>query len=509
MFFKKNYSLNFIGLILFAVTFLVGGFFVATPDVFAEDITAPTLSSYTLNSLGQDVVFNPNDSASVSIVINADESVKFNFIYICAKSDETCNGTTRVKEFSQITFSSSVSKIWDGIKSPINTGILASDDIYKIKIKMVDVAGNETIVELAPYTITVDSTPPEITLNGSNPINVAYGSVYTDAGVIAIDNIDGNITSTIIKTGLVDTNVIGTYTIHYNVSDTAHNTATEVTRTVIVAKASQATLIVNTISEGIIYGATATLGTTGGSGTGAVTYSAGSSSGCSVLGDVLLVTNISGTCSVTATKTTDTNYNATTSELLTITLHKANPAVTLLPTATPITYGQTLADSILSGGTSTPVGSFTFTTPTTAPNAGISDYEVTFTPTDITNYNEATGSVSVTVNKATQTTTGSYISPLVVLTPPVTATPVIGQVLGTEKFNFTKLLKFKAGSYKFSLQGTEVMELQKLLNNLGDILVIDGKFGPKTKAAVIKFQLANRLVGDGIVGPITRAVLNK
>lgn len=79
-----------------------------------------------------------------------------------------------------------------------------------------------------------------------------------------------------------------------------------------------------------------------------------------------------------------------------------------------------------------------------------------------------------------------------------------GQNTNAPKFQFTLLLKLGSS-------GNEVMELQKLLNgapyNSG--LVVDGKFGPKTKAALIKFQLANGLVGDGIVGPMTRAVLNK
>ncbi|HAQ02779.1 TPA: hypothetical protein DEP30_02970 [Candidatus Nomurabacteria bacterium] len=59
-------------------------------------------------------------------------------------------------------------------------------------------------------------------------------------------------------------------------------------------------------------------------------------------------------------------------------------------------------------------------------------------------------------------------------------------------------------------KGNEVIELQKLLNasgyNCGEA---DGFFGPKTKGAVIKFQLANSLKGDGLVGPATRATLNK
>jgi peptidoglycan hydrolase-like protein with peptidoglycan-binding domain len=84
-----------------------------------------------------------------------------------------------------------------------------------------------------------------------------------------------------------------------------------------------------------------------------------------------------------------------------------------------------------------------------------------------------------------------------------------GKVLGAEKFNFTKFLKIKK-SYNINSQGSEVMELQKLLNGAGfDSGKIDGKFGPITKAALIKFQIANGLQGDGIVGAKTRVILNK
>jgi alpha-tubulin suppressor-like RCC1 family protein len=68
--------------------------------------------------------------------------------------------------------------------------------------------------------------------------------------------------------------------------------------------------------------------------------------------------------------------------------------------ATSIGYGQTLAFSILSGGSGSVAGTFAWTTPSTLPNAGTVIQDVTFTPSDTANYNTATASVSVTVNAA-------------------------------------------------------------------------------------------------------------
>jgi len=58
-------------------------------------------------------------------------------------------------------------------------------------------------------------------------------------------------------------------------------------------------------------------------------------------------------------------------------------------------------------------------------------------------------------------------------------------------------------------KGAEVQCLQKRLNLFERFsLSVDGKFGLLTKAAVVNFQLNNRLKPDGIVGPLTRAVFN-
>jgi hypothetical protein len=80
-----------------------------------------------------------------------------------------------------------------------------------------------------------DTTPPVITLIGNANVTVENGAVYADAGVTASDDVDGDISANVTLSGdVVDTNINGTYTLRYNVSDAAGNPALEVIRTVIV-----------------------------------------------------------------------------------------------------------------------------------------------------------------------------------------------------------------------------------------------------------------------------------
>lgn len=56
-------------------------------------------------------------------------------------------------------------------------------------------------------------------------------------------------------------------------------------------------------------------------------------------------------------------------------------------------------------------------------------------------------------------------------------------------------------------RGEAVRQLQRDLNSLGYKLAADGDFGPKTDAAVRRFQRDRGLAADGIVGPKTRAAI--
>jgi hypothetical protein len=79
-----------------------------------------------------------------------------------------------------------------------------------------------------------DTTPPVITLLGSNPMSVALDSAYVEPGFVAIDDVDGDLNSVVRITGSVNTAAEGDYTLLYNVYDSSGNAAEEVIRTVYV-----------------------------------------------------------------------------------------------------------------------------------------------------------------------------------------------------------------------------------------------------------------------------------
>ena len=170
----------------------------------------------------------------------------------------------------------------------------------------------------------------------------------------------------------------------------------------LTAKDDQAAL---TLTGGttVVYGQTLQLGTSGGSGTGAVTYAVTNGTGEATIDATGLLTPVKvGTVKVTATKAGDASYNSITSAEVEIHITRATP--TGAPKYTAITTsGKTLADAGLTttGSTLNPnagtlvwVDNADNVLPGTTAVAANTTYKWLFTPTD-TNYTTLTGSIEL------------------------------------------------------------------------------------------------------------------
>ena len=107
---------------------------------------------------------------------------------------------------------------------------------YTVTYNVDDSSGNSA-VQVTRTVQVVDTTPPVITLTGSSTVTLEVGSSYTDLGATALDNYDGDITTEISLEGgslTIDTCILGTYTIKYNVVDSSGNIADEVVRNITI-----------------------------------------------------------------------------------------------------------------------------------------------------------------------------------------------------------------------------------------------------------------------------------
>jgi len=97
---------------------------------------------------------------------------------------------------------------------------------YEVLYSVSDNSGNKA-EKKRTVIVSTDNTPPVITLKGQNPMEVKVDQNYNEPGATATDNVDGDITNKIVTTGNVNTSVEGTYTVNYEVTDNAGNTASK------------------------------------------------------------------------------------------------------------------------------------------------------------------------------------------------------------------------------------------------------------------------------------------
>ena len=156
----------------------------------------------------------------------------------------TLNGASTINLNVGATYSEQGATATDNVDGNLTSSIVITGTVntntpgtYTRNYNVSDAAGNDA-TQVSRTIIVSDNTAPIITLNGASTINLEVGDTYSEQGATAIDNVDGNLTSSIVITGTVNTSTAGTYTKNYNVSDAAGNAATQVNRTIIVTQPS-------------------------------------------------------------------------------------------------------------------------------------------------------------------------------------------------------------------------------------------------------------------------------
>jgi outer membrane protein OmpA-like peptidoglycan-associated protein len=185
--------------------------------------------------------------------------------------------------------------------------------------------------------ITVTATNKTKIFAESDPL-LSY--TVTTGNIVGSDQLTGAITRAPGET-------LGSYNITQGTLDNGNYNITFVSGTFRITGAQQTAFALTASSYSVVYNASITLQTSGGSGNGLVSYASQDGTGsCSISGDSVTGTT-AGTCSVTATKAAEGGYLESTSNAITITIEKADQTILMSQmtdrdfSATPITVAPT------------------------------------------------------------------------------------------------------------------------------------------------------------------------
>jgi RHS repeat-associated protein len=271
------------------------------------------------------------------------------------------------------------------------TGGSSASGYLMLVADKIDINGNSTFgINGDPYD--------NITVSVSPSTSLLYAG-QTQQFTATTNSADTAVTWTISPAGVGTVSASGLYTAPASIT-TAQTVTVTATSQVDTSKSSTATvtLAVNKTTPTITWATPAaiTYGTAlSATQLDATSTVAGTFAYTPAAGTVLAAG--SQTLSVTFTPTNTTLYN-TAAATVTLTVSKATPTISW---ATPaaITYGTALSVTQLDA-TSTVAGTFAYTPAAgTVLSAGSQTLSVTFTPTNTTEYNTATASVTLTVNK--------------------------------------------------------------------------------------------------------------
>jgi Bacterial lectin/Abnormal spindle-like microcephaly-assoc'd, ASPM-SPD-2-Hydin len=169
-----------------------------------------------------------------------------------------------------------------------------------------------------PYlTVSSCSASSGLTAGGGTPTSSSCTPAYPPA----LNSCAGTIT--------IDTGEVGPHILTLDAEDSATNTASQ--QVAYTVQGNQASLTLSTTSP-LVYNQSETLSVLGGTTGGAVTYNL-ISGPCTVVGNQLMATSGTGSCTLTATMAGNSNYNAVTSTTSTVSLALAPQTITFTTNA--------------------------------------------------------------------------------------------------------------------------------------------------------------------------------
>jgi len=230
----------------------------------AQSITVPT-GSHKISwiyqkdanaSTGQDRGWISFDALSAPVVVDGTAPV----IALQGQSPVSLNQGTAYVDAGATATDNVDPAVTVVVTGAVNSNVVGS---YTLSYDASDAAGNGAVTVTRVVNV-VDGSAPVIALQGQSPVSLNQGTAYVDAGATATDNVDPAVT--VVVTGSVNSDVVGSYTLSYDASDAAGNVAVTVTRVVNVVDGSVPVIALQgqspvSLNQGTAYvdaGATAT-----------------------------------------------------------------------------------------------------------------------------------------------------------------------------------------------------------------------------------------------------------
>jgi hypothetical protein len=328
------------------------------------------------------------------------------------------------------------------------------------------------VINKLAQTITFGANPGPLTFGGTS------GSVSATASsglAVSYSTASATVCSVNATSGLITIIGAGNCVVAANqAGNDNYLPAPEATQTVVINPGNQAALVVIATPNPVIAGQTSALSTTGGSGTGAVSYAVTvGGANCTVTGTTLTAVQ-AGTCTVTATKAADANYLVQTGSVV-VTVNPATVNLSIVKTGRYTLSGITWELLVSNTGPGTATGA-TVVDALPTEVSGASWTCVTQSGGGTCVSASGTGDVDVDVNLPANSSVLITITATVVGTPAtiVNTAEVItpNGITDTNPANNTSTLNLPVSLFSNGFEGSGLVAVE--LKSEGGLVELDG-----------------------------------